>query len=263
MKDYMVLTVLDENDENVSIVLKTLLDILKTDKGNIIFIGSLERARRIALKDGMALPFSALVSSYEEVLEEMAAGERVIFYAVDQDKFARAMHIAENTPAISFLSLGSHEREYCHLKEEASPNVLECLILASDGNRIFPYPEGLECTKETIMDMLINVASLTSNSFFRQDKPFIIVRENRSDIEYEWITECSRKLSLPLMIVNEGSLIDRNEARAVLSFSDLGHSDDMKIYFGLPFFYFNAVRNPGEALLAALRITKIISRGAN
>ena len=51
------------------------------------------------------------------------------------------------------------------------------------------------------------------------------------------------------------------KGRAVLAFSSLGHSDDLSIYFGLPFWYFNAVRLPEESIKASLSITKIIERG--
>ncbi len=261
MTDYMVLSVEDEKEADVLSILREMLFLLKDGKGNIIYVGSIGSVKSIALKEDMVLPFSSFVDNYEDLEEARRSGEAMIFFDSAEPPFPTALHIMENTSCLTYLHIGDQEKHYGTLVLEAAPNTLAPLILASDGNRIFPYPRSLECTRELIMDMLINVDSLTSNPFFKKDAPFFLVREGRSDIDYEEIVRSADAIGIPVVLKNENEIRKGEKSRAILSFSSLGHEDDLTIYFGLPFWYINAKKMPDMALGASLSITKIIGRG--
>ena len=238
MTDYMVLSVEDEKEADVLSILREMLFLLKDGKGNIIYVGSIGSVKSIALKEDMVLPFSSFVDNYEDLEEARRSGEAMIFFDSTEPPFPTALHIMENTSCLTYLHIGDQEKHYDTLVLEAAPNTLAPLILASDGNRIFPYPRSLECTR-----------------------PFFLVREGRSDIDYEEIVRSADAIGIPVVLKNENEIRKGEKSRAILSFSSLGHEDDLTIYFGLPFWYINAKKMPDMALGASLSITKIIGRG--
>ena len=261
MTDYMVMAVADEHDAIIT-VLEELEFRMNDGKGDVVFVGNLDSVRRIASEHDLVLPFSAFVDRIVDLSDAIKDEEKMIFYDSGKDSsFLTSLQIMENTSCLTFLYIGNHERYYERLCFEAKPNVLFRLILSSDGKRIFPYPRSLECTRESIMDRLVNLESLTSNAFFSQDLPYVLVKEKRDDISYEDIVECAKEIGISVVVVDESELGKIGKERAVLAFSSLGHSDDFSIYFGLPFWYMNAVRLPKESITAALSITKIIERG--
>lgn len=261
MTDYMVLAIDEEKEEIIDTSLAVLVAVMKESKGDIVYVGSLEKVKNAALRIGSVFPFSSIVSSFEALDEAVEEKEKMIFFDCGKrDAFSICLSIMDNRPCVSFLYFGNHEKYYTRLSLEASPNTLSRLILASDGNRLFPYPRVLECSMEAVMDTLVNVDSLTSNPFFRKDRPFILIKEKRSDVDYQEIVERAALIGIPVSLRDEGEYGPSLEARAVLSFSTLGHGDDLSVYFGLPFWYINAVRLPEKAITAGLKITRIIQR---
>lgn len=261
MTDYMVLAINEEERDFIASVFTTLSNLMKENKCNVIYVGSLEKVRPVALEEGLFLPFFSFVSSFEELDEVRGDGERMIFFDEEGDAFSSCLHIMENTACRTFLYLGNHEKYFSRLVLEASPNLLASVILSDSGNRIFPFPRTAELTKENIIDALINVDSLTSNPFFDAEKPFILIDEKRRDIDYQWIVESAKRIGSKVVLKTREEIMGKADARAILSFSSLSHEQDLTIYFGLPFWYINAVRLPDKAISGALRITKIISRG--
>ncbi len=261
MTDYMVLAIDEGNKELIASVFTTLSLLMKENKCNVIYVGSLENVRPVVLAEGLALPFFSFVYSFEELDEVRGDGERMIFFDDERDAFNSCLHIMENTACQTFLYLGNHEKYFSRLVLEAKPNLLSSVILSDSGNRIFPFPRSVELTRENIMDALINVDSLTANPFFDTGKPFIMIDEKRNDIDYQWIVESAKRIGLDVVLKTREEIMGKADARAILSFSSLSHEQDLTIYFGLPFWYINAVRLPDKAISGALRITKIISRG--
>ena len=261
MTDYMVLAINEEERDLIASVFTTLSNLMKENKCNVIYVGSLEKVRPVALEEGLVLPFFSFVSSFEELDEVRGDGERMIFFDEEGDAFSTCLHIMENTACRTFLYLGSHEKYFSRLVLEARPNLLSSVILSDSGNCIFPFPRSVELTRENIMDALINVDSLTANPFFDTGKPFILIDEKRRDIDYQWIVESAKRIGLKVVLKTREEIEGKADARAILSFSTLSHDEDLTIYFGLPFWYINAFRLPDKAIAGALRITKIISRG--
>lgn len=265
MKEYLVLRVLKEEEGAVLEVMNTLLNLLKEDKGEIVYIGSLEKARSIAKKTGIALPFSSFVDNFNDLLESKDRKERFIFYNLDKSEkngFEIATHIMDNSSCVSYLTLGDHEKYYSKLVMEALPNVLMTLVLSEDGLMIFPYPRSLEITRESLIDTLINVDSITNNPFFNQGEPFVLIKEKRSDIAYDSVMKIAEKLNMHLELSDDIRKIDKDKCRAVLTFSDNFGNGQMRLFFGLPFYYMNQKDGAKDAILHALRITKVISRGS-
>lgn len=262
MTDYMVVSVAEDKDDDIVPILMELEFRMSEYKGDVVFVGSLEKVRRISDENDIVLPFSSFVDNLEDLIEAVENRENMIFFdSMEGSSFLVSMHIMENSPCLTFLYIGNHERYYDQLLHASEPNVLFRLILSSDGRRIFPYPRTLERTREAIMDRLVNIDSLTANSFFRRDLPFVLVKEDVDDGIYDEVLKSAEDIGMEVRIIKEEELGGLEKGRAVLAFSSLGHSDDLSIYFGLPFWYFNAVRLPKESIKASLSITKIIERG--
>ena len=184
--------------------------------GGVIVIGDLNLFKKVARDIQLPLPFSAYVSSDEELLEREKEGEIHIFYdlqLLDMDLFkygvissqtgratyactAKAVSLIQDSYATSLVTVpldaraitmaGINENRYQTMLPEFCSSGRGINMLDSSGVKIFshthhvPLRKALEdITFEKILDTIIHVDSLTTNErVFEIEKPLAIASVN-------------------------------------------------------------------------------------
>lgn len=184
--------------------------------GGIIVVGDLNLFKKVARDIELPLPFTAYVSSDEDLASRQKEGENHIFYdlqLIDMDLFkygvisentgratyactAKAVQLIQDSFACSLVTVpldaraitmaGIKENRYQTMLPEFCSSARGLNMLDSSGVKIFshthhvPLRKALEdITFEKILDTIIHVDSLTTNErVFDVEKPLAIASVN-------------------------------------------------------------------------------------
>lgn len=184
--------------------------------GNVIVVGDLNLFKKVSRDLELPLPFTAYVSTNEELRERQKEGEEYIFYdlqLLDMTLFkygvisqqtgratyactAKAVELIQNSYAHSLVTVpldaraismaGINENRYQTMLPEFCSSGRGINMLDSSGVKIFshthhvPLRKALEdITYEKILDTIIRVDSLTINErVFEVEKPLAIASVN-------------------------------------------------------------------------------------
>lgn len=233
MVNYTVVAILSKDDKTVLSAIDGLF--CKVGKNTrLVVVADLEQMRSICLSSSRSLPFSALSYDNASLLAEMRKGEQLIMLDAGSNVMEKAVSVMDNLPPRVLYTFGDDTGYRDYLVSEAKPNILNRLIFTPDWVKIFPYPKKLEVTRENVIDLMITISSIAQSENFDQSLPFALVVEESSGIRGDELVRIAHHLGFELELVDSKHVFDK-PYKAILSFDDLGFSDAMSIYYGLPF----------------------------
>lgn len=256
MVNYTVVAILARDDEAVLSALDGLSQKASDKSSRLIVVADLERVRSLCLSYSKALPFSAFAYDNPSLLAEMKNSEQLILLDAGKDVMGKSVGVMNNLPPRILYTYGDDLEYRDFLISEASPNILNRLIFTPDWVKIFPYPGKLEVTRENVIDLMITISSITQSENFNQSLPFALVGAEGQDVREDEILRIAKHLGLGVEVVHDSSKVFDKEYKAILSFDDLGFTDAMSIYYGLPFVCLNEKNNFLKGLKVAGYILK-------